>query len=165
MTDKLLKLDRIDVLILAELQTNGRISNNELAERVHLSASPCLQRVRKLENAGYITSYGAHLSVAKLGDPQVVFTQVTLGSHTREDFLRFEKILSSHDELVEAHLVSGGFDYLLKFVTLNIARYQALIDDLLASDAGIEKYFSFIVLRSPIVKHHLPLQKLLNPAS
>jgi DNA-binding Lrp family transcriptional regulator len=165
MTDKLLKLDRIDVLILAELQTNGRISNNDLAERVHLSASPCLQRVRKLEAAGYIASYGAHLSVAKLGDPQVVFTQVTLGSHTREDFLRFEKILSAQDELVEAHLVSGGFDYLLKFVTLNIARYQALIDELLASDAGIEKYFSFIVLRSPIVKHHLPLKKLLNPLS
>ncbi len=162
MNDKLLKLDRIDVLILAELQTNGRISNNDLAERVHLSASPCLQRVRKLETAGYITSYGAHLNVAKLGDPQVVFTQVTLASHTREDFLKFEKILSFQDELVEAHLVSGGFDYLLKFVTLNIARYQTLIDELLASEANIEKYFSFIVLRSPIVKHYLPLQKLLN---
>ncbi len=159
--DKPFKLDRTDIRILAELQAHGRISNNDLAERVHLSASPCLQRVRKLEAAGYIASYGAHLNIAQLGDPQVVFTQVTLLSHTRESFLKFEAVLTAHDELIEAHLVSGGFDYLLKFTTANIARYQSLMDELLASDAGIEKYFSFIVLRSPVVKHHIPLDKLL----
>jgi DNA-binding Lrp family transcriptional regulator len=100
--DKPFKLDRIDVHILAQLQSDGRISNNELAQRVNLSPSPCLQRVRKLQAAGYIERYSALLNMAKLGDPQVVFTQVTLASHTRDDFLRFEKILRTQDELVEA---------------------------------------------------------------
>jgi DNA-binding Lrp family transcriptional regulator len=156
------KLDRIDIRILSELQRNGRISNNELADIVGLSSSPCLQRVRKLEAAGYIASYGARLDLSKLADPQIVFTQITLASHRREDFIRFEAALWKMDELLEAHLVSGGFDYLLKFLTRGIAEYQALMDDLLARDLGITKYFSFIVLKSPIVKPHYPVLNLLE---
>jgi DNA-binding Lrp family transcriptional regulator len=157
------KLDRIDIRILSELQRQGRISNSDLADAVGLSSSPCLQRVRKLESAGYITGYGAQLDLAKLADPQVVFTQITLVSHRREDFIRFEAAVRKLDELLEAHLVSGGFDYLLKFMTRGISEYQALMDGLLAQDLGITKYFSFIVLKSPIVKPHYPVQSLMTP--
>lgn len=154
------KLDRIDIRILSELQRNGRISNSDLADAVGLSASPCLQRVRKLESAGYIAGYGAQLDLARLGEPQVVFTQITLASHRREDFIRFEAAVRALDELLEAHLVSGGFDYLLKFMTRGISEYQGLMDGLLAQELGITKYFSFIVLKSPIVKPHYPVRAL-----
>jgi DNA-binding Lrp family transcriptional regulator len=156
------KLDQIDVHILAELQRQGRIDNQDLATLVGLSPSPCLKRVRALEVAGYISGYHTALNLAKLGDPQVVFTQVTLANHRREDFLRFETAMSAVEELLEAHLVSGGFDYLLKFMTRDISEYQALMDNLLGQDLGVTKYFSFIVLKSPILKVGYPLGVILD---
>ena len=158
---KTLKLDSIDLNILAQLQRQGRMGNNDLADLVGLSPSPCLHRVRRLEAAGYITSYSANLNLAKLGDPQIVFTQVTLSNHGREDFLRFESALAVLDELLEVHLVSGGFDYLLKFMCRGIAEYQTLMDELLARQLGIAKYFSFIVLKSPVLKRDYPLSVML----
>lgn len=156
------KLDRIDIRILSELQKNSRISNSDLADAVGLSSSPCLHRVRKLEAAGYIASYGAQIDLSKLVDPQVVFTQITLSGHRREDFMRFEAAVRKRAELQEAHLVSGGFDYLLKFVTKGIAEYQELMDQLVNENPSIAKYFSFIVLRSPVVKTHIPINALLH---
>ena len=84
------KIDRIDLRILAQLQKNGRMTNVDLADAVALSPSPCLIRVKRLEQAGYIAGYGAHLRLEKLGDTQTVFTEVTLAEHHREDFNRFE---------------------------------------------------------------------------
>ncbi|MGR3651710.1 MAG: Lrp/AsnC family transcriptional regulator, partial [Roseovarius sp.] len=80
------KLDRIDIRILAELQRNGRITNVELADLVHLSPSPCLTRVKKLQKSGYITGYSALINVAKLGDTLTVFTEFTLKNHRQIDF-------------------------------------------------------------------------------
>jgi DNA-binding Lrp family transcriptional regulator len=157
------KLDQIDVHILSVLQRQGRIGNNDLADAVGLSASPCLQRVRRLESAGYIRSYSAHLNLAKLGDPQIVFTQVTLCSHHREDFLKFESALARLEEVLEVHMVSGGFDYLIKFITRGISEYQTLMDNLLVAGLGIEKYFRFIVLKSPVLKPEYPLAVVLDP--
>ncbi|MGN6093502.1 MAG: Lrp/AsnC family transcriptional regulator, partial [Luteibacter jiangsuensis] len=85
-----LKLDRIDIRILSHLQCNGRVTNVDLADAVGLSPSPCLIRVKRLEKAGYVTGYGAHVQLEKLGDVQMVFTQVTLSDHRREDFAKFE---------------------------------------------------------------------------
>ncbi len=85
-----IKLDRLDLRILAQLQKNGRITNVDLADAVGLSPSPCLIRVKRLEQAGYIAGYGAHLRLEKLGDTLTVFTEVTLSDHHREDFVRFE---------------------------------------------------------------------------
>src|SRR5215471_3340582 len=84
------RLDRIDINILAQLQQNSRLTNVDLAAAVGLSPSPCLARVRRLEKAGYIASYNARLNLAKLTDHITVFTEVTLGDHRREDFIRFE---------------------------------------------------------------------------
>jgi DNA-binding Lrp family transcriptional regulator len=146
------KLDRIDINILSELQVNGRMTNAELADRVCLSPSPCLARVRRLEKAGYIAGYSAMIDLRKLASIQTVFTSVTLGDHRRADFDRFEKGIGALTEVQECHLVSGGFDYLLKFVVRNIASYQAIVETILDRDIGVSKYFSYIVIKSPIVQ-------------
>jgi DNA-binding Lrp family transcriptional regulator len=156
------KLDRIDLNILVQLQNDGRMTNANLAEAVGLSASPCLQRVKRLESAGYITGYGAQISLAKLTESITVFTEITLVDHRKEDFVRFEANMRNVDELMECHLVSGGYDYLLRFVCRNISHYQERMENLLERNIGIEKYFSYIVLKSPIVKNALPLKALLD---
>jgi DNA-binding Lrp family transcriptional regulator len=159
------KLDRIDLKILAKLQQEGRITNVELADAVGLSPSPCLTRVKRLEKAGYITGYGAHINLAKLGEFLTVFTEVTLSEHRRGDFSRFETRIARIDEIVECHLVSGGYDYLLKFVARGVPHYQSIIETMLESDYGIEKYFSYIVIKSPFIKHHFPIQNLFGPSA
>ena len=156
------KLDRIDLNILAQLQRNGRMSNVDLADLVGLSPSPCLQRTKRLESAGYITGYSAQIDLAKLGDILMVFTEMTLSDHRRSDFARFEQAVASIDEIIECHLVSGGYDYLLKFVTRSVTHYQSLIEAMLDRGIGIEKYFSYIVIKSPIMKQRHPLKSLFD---
>ncbi|RGP35937.1 Lrp/AsnC family transcriptional regulator [Pseudotabrizicola alkalilacus] len=153
-----MKLDKIDVRILSELQKNGRITNVELADLVHLSPSPCLMRVKKLQTEGYITGYSAQINIAKLGQSLTVFTEVTLRNHKQIDFARFITAVEKFDEVIECHLVSGGYDYLMKFMTAGIAEYQAIMERLIEMEIGIDKYFSFVILKSPIVKSHLPLE-------
>ncbi|MFD2238018.1 Lrp/AsnC family transcriptional regulator [Aureimonas populi] len=155
-----MKLDRIDIRILYELQKNGRITNVELAELVNLSPSPCLMRVKKLQSAGYIEGYSAQVNVGKLGQTLTVFTEVTLKNHRQIDFARFTSVVDKEDSVVECHLISGGYDYLLKFVTSGIAEYQATMERLTDMEIGIDKYFSFVVLKTPIAKAHMPLTKL-----
>ncbi len=156
------KLDRIDIRILYELQKNGRISNVELSERVHLSPSPCLTRVKRLQSAGYISGYAALINVAKLGGTLTVFTEVTLRNHRQTDFGRFLDGLQQVEEVMECHMMSGGYDFLLKFATNGIVDYQDTIDRLIERELGIDKYFSYVVLRSPIIRHHLPLERLFS---
>ena len=158
------RIDRIDLNILAQLQRQGRMTNVDLAAAVGLSPSPCLQRTRRLEEAGYITAYCALLDLARLGETVTVFTEVALTDHRREDFRRFEALLAAQDELVECHLVSGGYDYLLKFITRGVAHYQTVIEGLLEREPGIAKYFSYIVIKSPIIRRHLPLARLFRTA-
>ncbi len=162
MMPETLKLDRIDIRILGHLQKNGRTTNVDLADSVGLSPSPCLIRVKRLEKAGYITGYGAQLQLEKLGSVQVVFTQVTLSDHRREDFAKFEASIRNVDEIVECHLVSGGFDYLLKFVTRSVVHYQSVIEQLIEQRIGIEKYFSYVAMKSTFVKNHYPIEKLFS---
>ncbi len=154
------KLDRIDLKILAQLQKTGRITNVELADAVGLSPSPCLTRVKRLEQAGYISGYGAQINLQKLGEFVTVFTEVTLEDHRSTDFARFEARIRTIDEIIECHLVSGGYDYLLRFVTPGVGRYQEIVEGLLEANVGIEKYFSYIVIKSPFVKTYYPIQKL-----
>lgn len=155
-----LKIDRLDLRILAQLQKNGRMTNVDLADAVGLSPSPCLIRVKRLEQAGYIVGYGAQLRLERLGDTLTVFTEVTLANHHREDFARFESSIREVDEIIECHLVSGGYDYLLKFLTRGVNHYQAVIEELLERNIGIDKYFSYIVIKSPFIKTHYPIERL-----
>jgi len=154
------RLDRIDMKILACLQKNGRITNLDLADAVGLSPSPCLKRVKRLEQAGYVASYGAMLNIQKIGETVTVFTEITLTDHTTEYFLRFEAALRRTEEVMECHLVSGGYDYLVKFVTRGLTHYQSVMEALLERNIGIAKYFSYVVLKTAIQKADLPLDAL-----
>jgi DNA-binding Lrp family transcriptional regulator len=157
------KLDRLDIRILSYLQRNGRISNVNLADEVGLSPSPCLTRVKRLEKAGYIIDYGAHIQLEKLGTIQRVFTQITLKDHRPDHFAQFEAYIRKVDEVQECHLVSGGFDYQLIFLTRNVVHYQEVMESLLDQNIFIDKYFSYIVIKSPIVKKYYPIDNLFNP--
>jgi len=154
------KLDRLDFKILAHLQRHGRVTNVELADAVGLSPSPCLSRVKRLESSGYITGYGAHVALAKLGSTLTVFTEVTLKDHRSGDFSRFEQRARGIPEIVECHLVSGGYDYLVRFIARDVGHYQQVMEDILDADFGIEKYFSYIVIKSPIIKRYDPIDTL-----
>ncbi len=156
------RLDRIDINILVQLQADGRMTNVHLADAVGLSPSPCLQRVKRLEAAGYITSFQARLNLSKMMESVTVFTEVTLSDHHREDFLRFEQKIRQVDEVMECHLISGGYDYLLRFIARSIAHYQRVMEALIEEEIGIEKYFSYIVIKTPINKEQLPLRTLME---
>jgi DNA-binding Lrp family transcriptional regulator len=117
-------------------------------------------RVKKLQAEGYIVGYSAQINIAKLGQTLTVFTEVTLKNHRQIDFARFLAAVEKVDSVVECHLVSGGYDYLVKFVTAGIAEYQTTMERLIDMEIGIDKYFSFVVLKSPIVKAHMPLTSL-----
>ncbi|NEJ74440.1 winged helix-turn-helix transcriptional regulator [Rhizobium phaseoli] len=158
-----MKLDRTDIKILHVLQQNGRMSNVELAEVVNLSPSPCLMRVKKLQSEGYIEGYTAQINVAKLGQALTVFTEVTLKNHRQTDFARFLAAIEKIEQLIECHVISGGYDYLVKFVTTGIDEYQEIMERLIELDVGIDKYFSYVVLKSPIRRAQLPLTKLFQP--
>lgn len=156
------KLDRLDFKILAHLQRNGRVTNVELADAIGLSPSPCLSRVKRLEKSGYITGYAAHIALAKLGSTLTVFTEVTLKDHSSADFSRFEQRARNIPEIVECHLVSGGYDYLVRFIARDVGHYQEVIETILESDFGIEQYFSYIVIKSPIIKRFDPIDRLFD---
>lgn len=157
-----MKLDKIDIRILSELQKNGRVTNVELSELVFLSPSPCLVRVKKLQDEGYITGYSAQINIAKLGQSLTVFTEITLRNHRQIDFARFLAAIKKIDSVIECHLVSGGYDYLVKFITAGITEYQAIMEHLIEMEIGIDKYFTFVILKSPIVKSHFPLDSIVE---
>ncbi|MBP2239138.1 DNA-binding Lrp family transcriptional regulator [Sinorhizobium kostiense] len=157
-----MKLDRIDIKILSELQKNGRMTYVELAELVNLSATPCLVRVKKLQAEGYIGGYSAQINMGKLGQVLTVFTEITLRNHRQADIARFMSAIQNIDQVIECHIVSGDYDYLVKFVASSIGEYQSLMERLVEMDIGIEKYFSFVVLKSPITKYHMPLTNLFD---
>jgi DNA-binding Lrp family transcriptional regulator len=142
-----IRLDRLDLKILATLQEAGRISNLELAEIVGLSATPCMQRVRRMEAAGYIRGYGAQLDIDRICANLVVFTEITLRNHRRDDFLRFERGIQEIPQIVNCFLVTGGYDYLAQFVARDIQDYQTTVESLLDRDLGIDKYFSFVTIK------------------
>jgi Lrp/AsnC family transcriptional regulator, regulator of ectoine-degradation genes len=143
-----IRLDPIDLRILAEIQREGRITKLALAERVGLSATPCWMRLKRLEKAGVISGYHAHLSLRKLGAFAHVFVEVTLGQHRQADFERFERAIADLPEITACWALGGGVDYLLKIVARDIDAYQRLIDGLLMREIGIERYFTYIVTRT-----------------
>jgi DNA-binding Lrp family transcriptional regulator len=155
-------LDRFDLKILVHLQREGRCSNVELAEAVGLSPSPCLQRTKRLQDIGVIRGYGADIVLETLGSHVVVFSEVTIGSHRPADFRKFEAGVGKFGEIVECYNVSGGYDYLLKIVAPGVAHFQALMEQLLDADIGIEKFSSRIVLRQPLARRNSPLATIIS---
>ena len=142
------RLDAIDLKILATLQKEGRITKLALAERVNLSPTPCWERLKRLEKAGFIEGYRADIALAKLGGATTVLVEITLKQHRFEDFEIFERAVRNVPEIVECLATGGGIDYLLKIVTSDIDTYQRLIDELLTAGIGIDRYFTYVVTRT-----------------
>jgi Lrp/AsnC family transcriptional regulator, leucine-responsive regulatory protein len=126
-------LDAIDGKILAALQADGRLTNLELADRVGLSPSPCLRRVRRLERDGYIDGYRAMLRREQVGLGLTVFVGVKIDGHANERAITFEDAIVAMPEVIACHMVSGESDYLLEVVVADLPQYQRfLVDKLLA---------------------------------
>lgn len=140
-------LDDRDLQILSILSREGRISKVDLARRVNLSATPCWERLRRLEKAGFIRGYRADVALAKVAPHVVVFVVAELESHRAESFQAFERAVGRHDEIVACWAIGGGFDYLMQIVTRDIDSYQRLVDQLLASELGLKRYFTYIVTK------------------
>jgi DNA-binding Lrp family transcriptional regulator len=156
-----LKLDRLDVRILAVLQAAGRITNLELANKVGLSATPCMQRVKRMESAGYITGYSAQIEMDLLAPNVVVFTEITLRNHRREDFIHFEREIAAVPQVLSCFLVTGGYDYLAQFIAKDILDYQITMEKLLERDLGIDKYFSYVTIKKIKGHKQYPLAQLI----
>lgn len=157
----MIKLDTLDIRILCELQSNGRLTKVKLAEKIGLSASACHERVIRLEEQGIIASYHADLDIEQIAKIDVVFVEVTLKSHRYQDFCLFEDKIKKTPAVVECSAVSGGFDYLLRFVVNNVAHYQQIFEGLLNANIGIDRYFTYIVTKTVKSNTGLPLEYLL----
>ena len=152
----MIKLDDRDLSILSILQQEGRISKTALAERVNLTATPCWERLKRLEEAGIIQGYGATLSWSLLGAQTIVFMEVEIDSHQSADFARFESAILDLDEILECWAVGGGLDYLLKIAVKSVDEYQLLVDTLLDAGIGLKKYFTYIVTKRVKETHNIP---------
>ena len=141
------KLDGYDLAILRTLQTNGRITKTALADAVNLSPSPCWERLRRLEEAGYITGYSAEVDLRLLGPVTEVLVEVTLANHQSSDFQRFERHIQDVVEVVDCVATGGGIDYVLRLVVRDVDAYQRLMDSLLDAALGIDRYFGYIVTK------------------
>ncbi|MDP2560258.1 winged helix-turn-helix transcriptional regulator [Psychrobium sp. 1_MG-2023] len=150
-------LDRIDLSILSTLQKNGRISNVNLANEVGLSASPCLDRVKRLENEGYIERYGAKLNASKLKFGMSAFIQITLDRTTTELFDSFQAAIAEIDQVCECHMVAGGFDYLVKIRIADMEAYRQVLG-MIVDIPGVAKNHTYVVIEEIKQDHGLPLK-------
>jgi len=153
-----IQLDAFDRRILDQLQRNGRVSNVELAKSVGLSPSPCLRRVRDLEDAGVIDRYAAILNQGSAGFSLSVFVQVTLERQVETALETFERVIAGRPEVMEAYLMTGDSDYLLRIVVPDVSDYEAFLKDHLTRIPGVASIKSSFALNRVKYETALPLQ-------
>jgi len=139
-------LDQIDRRILFEMQRGGRMPVVELAERVNLSKSPCLQRLRRLERSGYILGYSARLDPVKIQQGHLVYVQVKLKNTSSASLTAFNKAVRGVPEILTCHMLSGGYDYLLKIRTKDMASYRQLLGDVISDLPDVLQTSTFPVM-------------------
>ncbi len=139
-------IDRKDLKILAELQRDGRLTTTELANRVHLSPTATADRVRRLTSDGFILGYAARLSPEKLGRGLIVFVEVRLDRTSEDVFAEFAKAARANADIMECHMVAGGFDYLLKARVKDMAAYRAFLSDALLNLPGVRETHTYAVM-------------------
>ncbi|MCV0424240.1 MAG: Lrp/AsnC family transcriptional regulator [Roseibium sp.] len=157
-----IKLDDRDIKILALLTKEGRMSKAALAEKVNLSATPCWERLKRLEKAGIISGYHAEVELKLIAPHVSAFVMAELENHRAETFQTFEAAIARYDEITACWAIGGGFDYLLQVVTHNVDTYQALIDELLGSGTGLARYFTYIVTKPVKISATPPISLLLS---
>lgn len=141
-------LDRIDRNILRALQEDGRLTNVALARQVNLSPTPCLERVRRLEAAGYITGYAARLDPAKLDAGLTVFVQVTLDRTTSDVFDRFRAAAQGEPQIAECHMIAGGFDYLLKVRARDMDAFRRILGETINALPGVVSTATYVAMET-----------------
>ncbi|MCX7091432.1 MAG: Lrp/AsnC family transcriptional regulator [Legionellales bacterium] len=154
-------MDRIDKKILDLLQTDGRISNQDLADQVSLSPSPCLRRVKQLEDEGYIRQYVALLDPQKIGLALTIMVSVALSNHDAHTMQDFEKMIATFPEVIQCYLIAGQTsDYLLKISVSNLEDYQTFLLKKLTIIPGVHQVQSSFVLQRIVDKTALPLEHI-----
>jgi Lrp/AsnC family transcriptional regulator, leucine-responsive regulatory protein len=149
------KLDAIDRRILNALQSDGRLTNLELADRVGLSPSPCLRRVRRLEAAELIEGYGAKLNRQKIGLGLTAFVAVSMERHRETDAIKFREAVMAMSEVVSCYFTSGDHDFLLEVVVAGLSEYRRFAMDKLPRVAGVKSIHSSFAI--DVVKDNVPL--------
>lgn len=152
-----MEFDRIDLLLLRELQRSARLTNAELAERVHLSASAALRRVQRLEREGVIAGYRTEIDPERLGLGLQAFVRVQLSRHDTEAIAAFTGCVNQWDEVVACHALTGDMDYLLQVVVRDLEHFSRFLLDRLLNQAGVADVNSSFVLRTVKAFHGLPL--------
>ncbi|MFQ5939150.1 MAG: Lrp/AsnC family transcriptional regulator [Alphaproteobacteria bacterium] len=142
------KLDRTDRHILSDLQTNGRMTNVELARRAGISAPPCLRRIRALEEVGYIRGYHAEVNAQALGFGVTVFAQVGLDSQAAADLKAFEELVEAWPEVRECHMLAGEMDFMLKIVAEDWDAYQRFLTSRLVAAPNVAHVKSALAIRA-----------------
>lgn len=160
MNPHLESLDAIDVSILSELQHNARMTNAELAERVHLSTSPCWRRVEALEKQGVVSRYVTLLDPRRVGLPVSVFVEVTLSTQSERSIETFEAAVTKRPEVMECYLMTGNFDYLLRVVVPDLDSYEQFLKRHLTRVPGVASIRSSFALRAVKYRTELPLDHL-----
>ncbi|GAB2908789.1 Lrp/AsnC ligand binding domain-containing protein [Rheinheimera gaetbuli] len=155
-------LDRIDISILDTLQRDGRIANVDLAKKVNLSASPCIDRVKRLEKEGYIEGYGARLNAGKMGLGTAAFIQVTLDRTTSEVFDQFRDAVVKIPQVAECHMVAGGFDYLLKLRLPSMDAYRSILA-MIVDLPGVAQTHTYVVIEQVKSDTGLPVKTQESP--
>ena len=159
--DKMIKFDRYDFRILEELQRDGRISNQSLADRIGLSASPCLRRVKALEDSGLISGYHAKIDLKKAGLSLMALVHISMARHTAEQFEAFEQAISRLPEVLECLLITGqDADYQLKVVVRDMDSYQDLLLNKITRIEGVAGVHTSFVLRQAVEQRGVPLNEL-----
>lgn len=141
-------LDRIDRNILRALQVDGRLTNVALAKAVNLSPTPCLERVRRLEKAGYIKGYAARLNPLKMDAGLTVFVQVTLDRTTTDIFDQFRDAVSREPGISECHMVAGGFDYLVKVRSRDMDAFRRFLGDVINALPGVISTSTYVAMET-----------------
>lgn len=154
-----MQLDKFDRLILTELQRDGRISNVELAQKVRLSESACLRRVRALEQAGLIRGYVAVLDQKRLGRSGTVFVHIALRREEQSELAAFEQAVQRIPEIMECYLMTGEFDYLLRLVVSDMADFERLHNEALTRLPGVARVNSSIAIRTVRKTTELPIDR------
>jgi len=153
------QLDRVDLKILDVLQREGRISITELAERISLSATPCSERVKRLEREGVITGYHARVNPAALGRTLLVFLEIKLSAKSGDVFEKVRKELLYVPEVMECHLVSGDFDYLVKARLSEMNEYRRLLGEILKRLPASAESRSYVVMEEVKETLYLPVDR------
>ncbi|MGA0805759.1 MAG: Lrp/AsnC family transcriptional regulator [Pseudohongiellaceae bacterium] len=156
-----MELDRIDKRILVELQGNARISNQELADKVGLSPSPCLRRVRALEDSGLIKGYYTQLNASMLGLKLMALVQISMDRHTPDRFEQFEKTIRGWPQVLECILITGqAADFQLKVLVKDMEEYQDFLLNHITRIPGVSDVHSSFVLRQVVSTTALPLDNV-----